>query len=63
MGGKSTVSGYIKDMHKNSWTIQIEIKCSISNNKDNFDKFQKLLNVFSEWIEEINAKNTINNSI
>ena len=63
MGGKSTVSGYIKDMHRNSWTIQIEIKCSISNNKENFDKFQKLLDVFSEWIEEINTKNTINNSI
>lgn len=53
MGGRSTVSGYIKDIYKNAWTIQIEINCAITNNRQNFEKFQKLLNTFSDWIESL----------
>ena len=39
MGGKSTISGYIKNFHDDAWTIQIEVNCKITNNKDNYEKF------------------------
>ena len=63
MGGKSTVSGYIKNFHNEAWTIQIEINCKITNNKENYEKLEKLLNCFSTWIESIVEKNNMNNQI
>ena len=63
MGGKSTVSGYIKNLHNDAWTIQIEINCKITNNKDNYNKLEKLLNCFSEWIENLVERDNMNNLI
>ena len=63
MGGKNTVSGYIKNFHPEAWTIQIEINCKITNNKDNFEKFENLLNCFSNWLDCIIKKNNMNNQI
>lgn len=63
MAGKSTVSGYTKHMHEEAWTIQVEINCKITNEKTNFPKFEKLLNCFSEWIEEVISINNLNNQI
>ena len=41
----------------------IEINCKITNNKENYEKLEKLLNCFSTWIESIVEKNNMNNQI
>ncbi len=52
--GPRTIAGYIKNRHKDMWTIQIEINCKITNQKENFDKFKKLIEIFERFIQELN---------
>jgi len=49
--GGTTVAGYTKQRHKNMWTIQIEINCKITNEKENFEKWKSLLEIFEEFID------------
>ena len=53
MAGIRTISGYFKNKHPNIWTLQIEINCSITNKKENFSKFKTLLNILTEWINNL----------
>lgn len=53
MANKNTVATYTKQKFDNIWTLQIEINCAISNKKENFDRFQKLLNVLKDWISTL----------
>ena len=54
MAGSQTVSGDVKNTFARVWTIQIEINCGITNNKNNFVKYAKLLNILTNWIGSIN---------
>lgn len=50
MGGSRTISGFVTKQHPNMWSLQIEINCSITNKKENIEKFNKLLKILTEWI-------------
>ena len=52
-GSRRTLTGSVKNKFEKVWTIQIEINCSITNNKENFDKWQKLLGALSSWINKL----------
>lgn len=47
-----TISSSIND-ELGIWTIQVEINCSITNQKENFNKYSKLLSALLDWIESI----------
>lgn len=49
MAGACTIAGSIKKEFPEVWTIQIEINCGITNKKENFAKYKKLLSVLTEW--------------
>ena len=49
MAAACTISSSIKKVFPEVWTIQIEINCSITNKKENFDRFKKLLSALAEW--------------
>ena len=53
MAGARTISGSMASLYKNLWTIQIEINCSITNKKENFRRYQKLLDILEDWIKSI----------
>lgn len=53
MAGSQTVSGAMKNEFPNLWTIQIEINYEISNKIENAEKYQKLLEIFRNWIEKL----------
>lgn len=50
MAGSRTIAGSMAKEFPDLWTIQIEINCAISNNKENFPKYQQLLFVLLDWI-------------
>lgn len=51
-GGENTISGSFSQ-ELNIWTIQIEIRCDISNLKDNFNQNYTLLKVLENWLNSI----------
>ncbi len=53
MGKGNTIAGYTKKRHPNLWTLQVEINCAITNKKENFDRYKKLLGVFEKFIKKI----------
>ena len=53
MAGRRTISGGMKYDFNKLWTIQIEINCAITNKKENFEKYKKLLMVLSTWLESL----------
>ncbi len=54
--GGTTVAGYTKQRHKDLWTIQIEINCKITNEKENFAKWKSLLGIFEKFIDKLIEK-------
>ena len=46
--GPRTIAGAFAKSH-GIWTIQIEINCNITNNPQNIDKCNKLLNTLIDW--------------
>ena len=53
MAGSRTISGSMKNEFDNIWTIQIELNCGISNRKENFKKYQSILDILLNWIQNI----------
>ena len=49
MAGANTISSFVKKEFPDVWSIQIEINCSITNKKENFDRYKKLLSALAEW--------------
>ena len=54
MAGVRTIAGSVSNKFPKLWTIQMEINCSITNKKENYARFKKLLKVLAEWIETLN---------
>ncbi len=52
MAGKQTISGSINNEF-NIWTLQVEINCAITNKKENFERYKKLLTILNNWINTI----------
>lgn len=52
-GGDKTISGSLKNEFCDIWTIQIEIRCDITNKKENFEHYKTLLKVLENWIGKI----------
>ncbi len=55
MGGGNTISGFAANKF-GVWSLQIEINCEITNKKENFPKFQKLLETILDWICYVEQK-------
>lgn len=53
MAGTNTICGTMIDEFDDIWTIQIEINSAITNKKENFVLYNKLLNIFINWINSI----------
>ena len=53
-GNKKTIAGSLKNEFKNLWTIQIEINSSITTQSTT--KFEKLIQILSDFINNINKK-------
>jgi len=53
MGKGNAIAGYIKKRHPDLWTLQVEINCSITNKKENMDKYKLLLQVLERFINKI----------
>lgn len=53
MASGNTISACVK-RDFNIWTLQIEINCSITNHKENINKYNLLLQCLSTWIKSIN---------
>lgn len=53
MAGVQTISGSMANKYSELWTIQIEINCSITNKKENFDRYKRLLSVLENWIKNL----------
>lgn len=51
MANSNTISSYAKKHFPTLWSLQIEINCAITNKKENFDKFEKLLITLLEWMK------------
>ncbi len=56
MGGPNTISGTMKDVFDDIFTLQIEINGRITNNIENVEKYAKLLYVLLDWIKTIPNK-------
>ncbi len=52
MAGQQTISGSINNEF-NIWTLQVEINCAITNKKENFERYKKLLTILTNWIKTI----------
>lgn len=52
MAGQQTISGSINNEF-NLWTLQVEINCAITNKKENFERYKKLLTILTNWIKTI----------
>ncbi len=50
MANKNSVSSSVKEKFEDVWSLQIEINCSITNNRKNFKKYSKLLQALCEWL-------------
>lgn len=53
MAGSKTISGSMANKYPRLWTLQIEINCTITNREENFDKYQILLKILTDWIYSI----------
>lgn len=53
MGGANTISGSMKNLFPNIFTLQIEINCTITNHKENFEKYKTLLKILDYWIKSL----------
>ena len=53
MGKGNAIAGYMKKRHPNLWTLQVEVNCAITNKKENFEKYKKLLQVLERFINKI----------
>lgn len=49
MANKNSISSSVKEKFGDIWSLQIEINCGITNNRKNFKKFSKLLDVLEGW--------------
>ena len=47
-----TISSFAKQK-LGIWSLQIEINCAITNEKKNFDKFEKLVKILEKWIKSL----------
>lgn len=54
MGGANTIAGSVVKNNSKLWSLQIEINCSITNQKENFAKYKLLLEILSGWLNSIN---------
>lgn len=54
MAGQQTISGSINNEF-NIWTLQVEINCTITNKKENFERYKKLLNILTGWLKTIKS--------
>ena len=54
MAGSQTIAGGMKDKFSYLWTIQIEINIAITNEKENFEKYSRILCLLLNWIEGLN---------
>jgi len=52
--GNHTISGSSKIKFNHLWTLQIEINTNITNKIENFEKYRKIIQVFTEFIDKIN---------
>ena len=53
MASGRTISGAMKNLFENLWTIQIEINCAITNKPENFAKYKTLLGILLKWINSL----------
>ena len=53
MAGNRTVSGGMKEEFPYLWTIQIEINRDITNYINNSTKYERLLGILEDWINQI----------
>ena len=60
MAGSRTLSGSLKNKYPHIFSLQIEIRCDITNKKENFNRFKKLLRVFTLWINNLVKSMKIN---
>lgn len=54
MAGAQTISGAMKKEFPNLWTIQIEINYAITNKIENVDRYECLLEILKNWIDDLN---------
>ncbi len=52
--GERTISGSIKAKIDNIFTLQIEINSGITNRRENYPKYKKLLQILIKWIKGLN---------
>lgn len=55
MGGPNTIAGSVIKNHPDLWALQIEINSSITNKKENFEKYKLLLEILTDWLNSIDA--------
>ena len=53
-GGKRTIAGSLKNEFKDIWTIQIEINSSVTCEEENYNKYLKIIDIFTRFIDNIN---------
>lgn len=49
-GGKNTIAGTVNSNYPDCFSIQVEINSKFTNRPENFDKMQKLIEIFYDWI-------------
>ncbi len=54
MAGAQTISGAMKKEFPNLWTVQIEINYAITNKIENAGRYECLLNILKNWIDDLN---------
>lgn len=52
MATSRTISGHYADKY-NIFTLQVEINCGLTNTYKTIDKFNRLVQIFSEWINSL----------
>ena len=53
MAGGNTISGSMASKYPSIWAIQIEINCSITNKKENYERYKSLLVILKNWLNKI----------
>ena len=53
MGGGNTISNFIQKIRKDTFSLQIEINCAITNKRENFNKYQCLLKILMDWVNHL----------
>ena len=52
-GGEKTISGFVQTLNAKVFSLQIEINCAITNDYKNFNKYKKLLEILTNWINSL----------